>query len=117
LASLEGHRRGRVADHERPQALGLTDGVLGGEHPAPGLPEQVVAVRDAERFEQVVQLVHEEVDGPEVGALVGQVRRAPRSQLVVVDNGPTLVGQGGDSHDVVVGAARSPVGDDQGRLC
>ena len=87
--------------------------MLRSEHAAPRLSEQVVTVNDAEGVEKVVQLLQEQVDGPEVAAPLGQVRRSPPAQLVVVDHGSTIVGQGGQREQVVMRATRSAVDHDE----
>jgi hypothetical protein len=71
--------------------------VLGGKHAAPGLPQQVVVVLDPQRRQQVVQLGEEQLDGPELRALLGQVGGPAVAELVVVDHRATgLLGQVGD---------------------
>jgi len=49
-----------------------------------------VAVGDPERVHEVVQLAHEEVDRPEVGAAVRVVRATAVPELVVVDDGAAV---------------------------
>jgi hypothetical protein len=44
--------------------------VLGRQHAAPGLAEQVIAIFDAERLEEVVKLGQKEIDRPKVCAAV-----------------------------------------------
>jgi hypothetical protein len=85
------------------------------EEPAPGLAEDVVAVGDPERADEVVQLSDEQVDRPEVCAAVGVVRAAAVAELVVVDDGPA-VGEIGEREEVVVGRARTTVQNDE-RSC
>ena len=89
--------------------------MFGAEHAAPGLSEQEIAIVDAEEREQILELVQEQVDGPEVATLLGHVRRSPATELVVVHDGSPTFGEFGQREHVVVRAARSAVRDDQGR--
>lgn len=89
--------------------------VLGGEHAAPGLAEEVVGIGDAQLLEQSVEFVEEELDGPEVGALVGQMGGQSGAELVVVHHLAALFGDARDAERVVVTGAWSAVQDDQGR--
>ena len=71
LGDEVGERGGRVGEDERAQPGRLRERVLLAEEAAPGLAEDVVAVGDPERVDEVVQLADEQVDRPEVGAAVG----------------------------------------------
>ena len=96
------HRGRGVADRQGDQPVGAADGDLGAEHPAPGLPEQVVRV-DAQFGSHGVELVDEQRRLPEVPRRVGQVGAAAAADLVVVDHRASgLVGQRGDVAHVVV---------------
>ena len=114
LGDEVGERGGRVGEDERAQPGGLRERVLLAEEPAPGLAEDVVAVGDPERVDEVVQLADEQVDRPEVGAAVRVVRAAAVAELVVVDDGPA-VGEIGEREEVVVGRAWPAVKDDERR--
>src|SRR3954453_23961173 len=85
--------------------------MLGAEHPAPGLSDQVVLVLGPEAAEKVVELLEEQVDGPEVGALVGQVRGLAGTKLVVVDDRPALLREPRHPQRVVVCGAGPSVED------
>src|ERR1039458_10192014 len=87
--------------------------MLGSQHAAPRLTKQVITIVDAQGGEQVLHFVQEEVDGPEVTTLFGQVRRTASPQLVVVHHRSALLGQLGQRQHVVVRAAGSSVGDQQ----
>ena len=97
-------RRGGVGEHERPQAVRVRQRVLLREEAAPRLAEHVVALSQPERVDEVVQLAHEEIDRPEVGAALRVVRAAPVAELVVVDDGAAAVGKVRDREQVVVRA-------------
>src|SRR5487761_1928234 len=64
--------------------------------------------------EQVVELVEEQIDRPEVLAFVGSVRRAPATELVVVDDRPTPKGERGQREHIVMGHTGSAVEHHQG---
>jgi hypothetical protein len=70
LGDEVGERGGRVGEDECAQPGRVRERVLLAEEPAPGLAEDVVAVGDPERADEVVQLPDEQVDRPEVGAAV-----------------------------------------------
>ena len=72
-------------------------------------------VDDAERVDEVVQLAHEEIDRPEVGAPVGAMRAAAVAELVVVDDRPAVTRQIGQGQQVVVRGAGAAVKDDERR--
>ena len=55
------------------------------EHPAPGVADEVVAAVDPEVLQERLELVGEEVGGPERRVGVGQVLAAPVADLVVED--------------------------------
>jgi hypothetical protein len=106
------HGRRRVGDHQPAQARRPAHGVLGGQHAAPRLPEQRVAVGDAQRLHQIVQLRQEELNRPEVGCRVRQMRGPAVAELVVVHDGP-VTGQRRQPEQVVVRAAGAAVQHDQ----
>ena len=112
LADEVGERGGRVGEDERAQPGRVRERVLLAQEPAPGLAEDVVAVGDPERADEVVQLPDEQVDRPEVGAAVGVVGAAAVAELVVVDDGPA-VGEIGEREEVVVGRAWTAVKNDE----
>src|SRR3954447_12097288 len=85
--------------------------MLGAEHPAPGLSDQVVLVLGPEAAEKVVELLEEQVDGPEVGALVRQVRGLAAPELVVGAHRPALLREPRHSERVVVCGAGPSVED------
>ena len=85
------------------------------EEAAPRLAEDVVAVADPEVVDEVRELAHEELDRPEVGAALGQVRRLAVSELVVEDDGPAVVREIGEREEVVVRRARPAVQRDERR--
>ncbi len=62
--------------------------MTGRQHAAPGLAQQVVVVLDLQLLEQVIQLVEEELHGPEVAVvqLLGEVGRVAAAHLVVHDH-------------------------------
>ncbi len=91
--------------------------VLLREEAAPRLAEHVVALSQAERVDEIVELADEEIDRPEVGAPLRVVRAAPVADLVVVDDGAAAVGQIRDREQVVVRRPRPAVEDDQRREC
>ena len=105
----ERHRRRRIGDDEASKSFRLTDGMLGAQHAAPRLAEQMIVVRDAELLEEILELVEKEVDGPEVGALVSQMRRPSVAELVVVNDRPSGARDVGDGQQIVVRAARAAV--------
>ena len=78
---------------------------VGAQHAAPRLSEDVIARRDSEVTQEVVEFVQEKLNRPEIGALVGQVGRLTVAQLVVVDNGAALLGDVLEGINIVVGAA------------
>ena len=90
--------------------------MLGREHAAPALAEQVIAAGDAEMREQVVEFIDEQLHLPEFLPRVAQVRRTADAQLVVVDDGPAGVGESGETVEVVVRRARSAMQRHQRRL-
>src|ERR1039457_7048854 len=90
--------------------------MLGSQHAAPRLTKQVITIVDAQGGEQVLHFVQEEVDGPEVTTLFGQVRRTASAQLVVVHHRSSVLGQLGEGQHVVVRAARPSVGHQQGNF-
>ena len=110
-------RRRAAGEHEVLEARGTVRGdVLDGERDAPGLPEEVKVVRDAEVPQEVVQLGDEERrrDG-EARRLVAQARRVARAQLVVEHDGmPPRAVQVGVREHVPVRDARSAVQHDEG---
>ena len=88
----------------------------GAEHPAPGLPEQVEVVGDAEVLDHGGQLLDEQLHAPERRVGVRQVRAAPAAELVVVhDRAAAARGQPGHGQRVVVGRAGPAVQDDERR--
>ena len=86
LAPERGTRQRRRED-EAHEPVGLSEGVLLREHPAPGVPEQMHAV-EAERVADVRELGEEELDGPE--RRIGRLRRVARPELVVEDDAPLV---------------------------
>ena len=107
------HRRRGVADGQRDEGLRAAHGDLGAEHPAPGLAQDVAAL-DPQGGDHGVELVDEELRGPELRGGVGQVGAATAPQLVVVHDGAAgLGGEGGEVGDVVVGHAGAAVQDDE----
>ena len=89
--------------------------MAGREHAAPRLPEHVVAVVNAKMVEEVVQLVDEELHGPERGVtgLLLQVCRLATADLIVEDDGNlTCLCEVGDGEQVVMRDARATGEDD-----
>ncbi|SIT58561.1 hypothetical protein BQ8794_50663 [Mesorhizobium prunaredense] len=86
------------------------------EYAAPGLAEQGVAVANANVSEQRIEFAQKEIDGPEVAALVGQMGRFAVADLIVVDDRPPGIGKLLERIDIVVGATRPAVSDDQWQL-
>ena len=109
------HRRRRVADDERLESAWATNRVLGGKHAAPGLAQKEVLIRDAVRVEQIVELIQEEVDRPEVRPLVGQQCRSTSTNLVVVDDRSSRAGDLGETDEIVVRATWPTVRDNERR--
>ena len=68
--------------------------MAGSKHPAPGLAEEVVVVLDVEFLEEVVELVEEQLDGPEIAVthLVGEVGGVAAAELVVHNYGGAVKG-------------------------
>src|ERR1700691_3551009 len=89
--------------------------MFGAEHSAPGLSKQEVTVIDTEERQQILELVQEQVDGPEVATLLGHVCRATATELVVVHDRAATLGEFREREHVIVRATRSTVRDDQGR--
>ncbi|PAV69271.1 hypothetical protein WR25_25886 [Diploscapter pachys] len=113
LAHPGAHVGRRVGDHQAAQAPGLAHRVFAGEHTAPGLAQQCVALADAQVLKQVVELIQEQLHRPERRRHLRQVGGTAVAQLVVVDD---RVATGGDIFigiDIVVGAARAAVQDDE----
>ena len=71
---------------------------------------------DAEMIQQAVELVEEELDGPEVDALVLEMRGLAAAELVVMHHGAALVRDQLHAVGVIVGCARAAMQDDQGLL-
>ena len=92
----------------------LRECVLLRQEPAPRLAEDVVAVGDPERVDEVVQLADEELGRPELGPAVRVVRAAAVAELVVVDD-RALVGEVCEREEVVVRRAGAAVEDDERR--
>lgn len=115
---LAPERVGRRAagEHEVLEARGAVRGdVLHGERDAPGLPEEVKVVRDAEVPQEVVQLGDEEGRRDEARRLVAQTRRFAGAQLVVEhDRLSACAVQVGVREHVPVRDARSAVQHDEG---
>ena len=89
--------------------------MLGAEHASPGLAKQGVAPLDPERTQQRIEFVQEQIDSPEVRSLFRQPRRIAISELVVVYHGPAIESRDVlEGVDIVVAAAWSPMGDNQG---
>lgn len=93
--------------------------MLGGEHPAPGLPQDAVVGADVEVGEQVVEFGEEERGGEEFGWGHGrgrQVRGAAAAELVVEDCGDGVrgFGEGGQGEEVVVRDSGAAVEDHEG---
>ena len=79
--------RERVGEDELLEAGRLAaDLELGAEDAAPGVACEVEGVLDAEVLDHVLELVDEELDGPERRRLIGEMRRASVSELVVEDD-------------------------------
>jgi hypothetical protein len=87
--------------------------MLGAQHSTPRLAKEVIPVGDAELIEEILELVEKEVDGPEVGAFVSQMRRASVAELIVVDDRTSRAGDVGHRQQIVVCSARSAVGGDE----
>jgi hypothetical protein len=109
-------RGGGIGNDQAPQPLRLQHGVFRGQHAAPGLTDEVIAVGDAEMLEQAVEFAQEEIDRPEIGALVAQMGGASVSQLVVVDDSATGGSEALEGVDVIVGAAGAAMQHHQRRL-
>src|SRR5262245_9044576 len=90
--------------------------MLRSQYATPRLSEHVVAMVDAEMAGQVRELVQEQLDGPEVRALIAQKRGAPISELIVVHNGAASDCDTLQGINIVMGAAGPTVKDDQRRL-
>ncbi|CAH2399952.1 conserved hypothetical protein [Mesorhizobium ventifaucium] len=90
--------------------------MFGRENAAPGLAEQGVALGNANVSEQRIEFAQKEIDGPEVAALVGQMGRFAVADLIVVDDRPPGIGKLLERIDIVVGATRPAVSDDQWQL-
>ena len=81
-------RCGPAGKHEVLKAHGaVRRDVLDSERDAPGLPEQIKVVRDAEVPQEVVQLGDEERRREEARGLVAQPRRVATAELVVEHDG------------------------------
>jgi hypothetical protein len=113
-ATKSGKEARGVREDERAQPGRVRERVLLAEEAAPRLAEDVVAVGDSERVDEVVELANEELDRPEVGAPVRIVRAAAVPELVVVDD-RAAVGQVGDRQEIVVGGPGPAVQDDERR--
>jgi len=104
--------RGGAADEDEVlEARGAVRGdVLDGERDAPGLPEEVKVVRDAEVPREVFELGDEERRREEGGGVVAQARRGAAAELIVEDDGPPArTVQVGVREHVPVREARSAV--------
>ena len=66
--------------------------------------------------DQIIQLIDEKLDGPEIGALVGQQGGVSASQLIVVDDGAALAGKKLVGIDIIVGGARAAMKDQNWRF-
>ena len=66
--------------------------MAGAEHAAPGVAQQVVVILDAEVGEEVVELVQEQLLGPEGGVahFLGEMGGAAGAELVVEDYGDVV---------------------------
>ena len=93
----------------------MQHGVFGAQHPAPGLADEMVAVRDPEVSQEVVELGQEQLHRPEIRAAVRQMRGFPVPQLVVMHDPAAVRRQILEAVDVVVGAARPAMHDHHGR--
>ena len=72
-------------------------------------------VGDAERLDEVVQLADEEVDRPELGAALREVRAAAVAELVVEDDRAAVTREVADGEQVVVRRAGPAVQRDERR--
>src|ERR1044071_4246087 len=91
--------------------------MLRDQHAAPGLADDMIGAGDPEHLQQVRELVEEQLDGPEIDALVGQVGRAAAAQLVVVDDGASALREPFEPLRIVVPTAGTAMQDDDRPLC
>jgi hypothetical protein len=89
----------------------VVERVVHRQHPAPGLPDHVIAPGDPELIDERPELVLEELGGPERRVGVGQVIALAVAELVVEDARAPGAVQLGDRLDVVVRRARAAVAD------
>ena len=68
-----------------------------------------------QRVDEIVQLAHKQLDRPEVGTPIGEVRAAPIAQLVVVDDSPAIMREIRERQEVVVRRAGAAMENDQRR--
>jgi hypothetical protein len=89
--------------------------VLLGEHPAPGLAEDVVPVTYPEVVDEVRELADEQLHGPEVRPATGQMRGLAVAELIVENDGAPAGAEVLERQEVVVYAARTSVQGHEGR--
>src|SRR4030095_13148972 len=86
------------------------------EHAAPGLPEHMIRGGDAEMLDEIVELVDEQLHGPEIGALVAQMRRKAAAQLIIMDDRADTLCQALEAIEIVVRRAGTAMERHNGQL-
>ena len=105
------HRRRAVGDDQPIQSLGLVNSVASAQHAAPRMPKDIV-VGNLEVLEEVIELVEEQLHGPELGieSLFGKMGGEAGAQLIVQDDGNAVFGrQVVDGEQVVMAYSRAAV--------
>lgn len=109
-------RRGGVCDNETTKPLGVARGdIICSKHTTPRLSQQIEMAFDPKLPQEVIELVHEELDCPERLWLVWKMGGCADADLVVKDDGDGMGGVDlGVGDHVDVGHAWSAVKHDEG---
>ena len=113
------HRGWAGGEDEVLETLWFGHGEFCREHSSPRIPQKIEIFLDLEVPEEIIELVDEELDGPElyVTLLFGDMGRHSTADLVVEDDGDLVLGpEIGEGEHVIVDDAWASVEDHQGAM-